>query len=43
MEWHRRASPVRVPVLAMRSALPDFLKAEMYQESGHFTRLQDGQ
>jgi hypothetical protein len=30
-------------ILAMRAALPDFLKAELQEESSDFTRFQSGQ
>jgi hypothetical protein len=41
MEGNRRASPIRVPELAMRSALSDLLKPDAQQERGDFARLQD--
>jgi hypothetical protein len=42
-ERHRRAPTVRMPILPMRPALPNFLKAETHQESGHLAGLQNRQ
>ena len=42
MNRHRRASPVRMAKLLVRTALPDFDKSETLKEANDLTRLEYG-
>lgn len=43
MKGDRRATPITVPVLATRPAMPDILEAKAHQQRSHFARLQNWQ
>lgn len=40
MLWDRRAASIRMPILSVRTALPDLDKAQRFKQCSNLTRLQ---